>query len=138
MKKLLCEPENWLKVKSKISYQFPGAPVQQQLYFTSDLSSHGQSCDDPHFIWKDNQLSKGQLNKDHLIEIIRSSPCTSVKLCPISDCSHLVPIRDKRNCPTHNTMLMKTTSCPLDFVYLYPKDASDGRRWFGGLVRCHR
>lgn len=62
VKRLLSESENWLNVDSKASYQFPGvfsSPVQQQLYFTSDTEHLVQSCDDPHFIWKDIQLSKG-------------------------------------------------------------------------------
>lgn len=68
----------------------------------------------------------------------RSSPCSGVKLCPTPECSHVVPIREKRNCPIHNTVLKKTTCCPVDFVYLYPQDSLDRRRWFGGLVRCQK
>ena len=148
VKKCLSEPENWLNVNSKASYQFPGVfstPVMQQLYFTNDFSKLVQSCDDPHFIWKDIQLSKGSLNKDRLITVemqdkkedlyFRSSPCSGVKMCPNPGCSYIAPIRDKRNCPQHDKMLVKTSCCPVDFVYLYPKDQDDKRRWFGGLVR---
>ncbi len=151
VRKLLCEPENWLKATDKRDYQFPGVfskPIQQHLYHTEDVSKHTQSCEDPHFLWKDLQLSKGQLNKDRLITVqingkqeqlfYRSSPCSGVKMCPRDDCNYTVPIRDKRNCPKHDTALYKTCNCPVEFVYLYPKDMSDKRRWFGGVVRCQK
>ena len=137
-----------MQVQSKSSYQFPGVfktSLQQQLYFTSDVSQLVQSFEDLYFTWKDIQLSKSPLNKDHLIEMeiqgkkvslfYRSSPCAGLKVCPISECCHVVPMWEKRNCPTHNMTLTKTTCCLIDFVYLYPKDSTDQRRWFGGLVR---
>ena len=95
--KLLLEENNWMQVESKSSYQFPGifkTSLQQQLYFTSDVPQLVQSCKHLHFIWKDSQLSKGPLNKDHLIGVeiqgkkvslhYRSSPCAGVKVYPIS------------------------------------------------------
>lgn len=123
-------------------------PSLQQLYYVSDISVLKQSCDDPHFIWKDIQLLKGQLNKDRLIKVdindkseevyFRSAPCIGVKYCNSDDCSHVVPIRDKRHCPKHNTPLQRTTDCPVEFVYIHPRDTNDKRRWFGGLVRCQK
>ena len=44
-------------------------------------------------------------------------------------------MRGKRSCPTHNTVVVKTTGCSVDFVYLYPNDLNDQRRWFGGIIR---
>lgn len=70
VRSLLSQPENWMEIDTKLTYQFPGVfskPALHQLYFTCDVSRHAQSCEDPHFIWKDIQLSKGQLNKDRLI-----------------------------------------------------------------------
>lgn len=51
---------------------------------------------------------------------------------------HVVPIRERRNCPKHNIPLQKTTDCLVEFVYLYPKDSNDNRRWIGGVVRCQK
>ena len=112
-RKLLSEPENWFSVENKDSYHFPGVlpkPSLQQLFYVPDISALNQSCDDAHFIWKDIQLSKGQLNKDRLIKVdigdkceevyFRSAPCLGVKYCSSNDCSHVVRIRDKRNCTT--------------------------------------
>ena len=151
VRKLLTQCENWLKVEDKKSYHFPGVlpkPMLQQLYYIEDISCLQQSCEDPHFVWKDIQLSKGQLNRDRLITVdvggkklevfYRSAPCSGVKYCPHEGCTHLVPIKEKRACPHHNTELQKTHDCPVEFVYIHPKDSSDGRRWFGGIVRSQK
>ena len=61
-----------------------------------------------------------------------------MKYCPQDGCNHIVPIRDKRSCPVHNIPLQKTFDCPVEFVYVRPKNCIDGRRWFGGIVRCQK
>ena len=91
-----------------------------------------------HFMWKDIQLSKGQLNKKRLItaaiagkkeEIYYSSaPCLCVKVRPHKNCDFVVPIRDKQCCPEHNLPLQRTSECPVEFVYVHPKDPNDKRR----------
>ena len=68
----------------------------------------------------------------------RSAPCLEVKYCPQEGCNHVVPIREKRVCPNHNTELHKTHDCPVEFVYIHPKDSSDSRRWFGGIFRSQK
>ena len=151
VRKLLTQPENWLTVEDKKSYHYPGVlpkPMLQQLFYIENASSLQQSCEDPDFIWKDIRLSKGQLNRDRLITVeigcekeevfYRSAPCLGVKYCPQEGCSHIVPIRDKRACPNHNTELQKTFDCPVEFVYIHPKNSSDNRRWFGGIVRSQK
>ena len=151
VRKLLSESENWFNIENKSNYQFPGVlpkPCFQQLFYTANLSSLAQSCEDPHFILKDIQLSKGQLNRDRLISVeihgkteevyYRSVPCLGVKICPRGGCNHVVPIRDKRNCPEHNIALEKTYHCPVVFIYMYPKSSADSRHWFGGIVRCQK
>ena len=83
------------------------------------------------------QLSKGQLNWDRLITVeignkkeevfYRSAPCLGVKYCPEKECNHVVPIREKRVCPKHSSVLQKTYDCPVEFVYIHPKDTTDSR-----------
>ena len=68
----------------------------------------------------------------------RSAPCLGVKYCPVEGCQHVVPIRDKRNCPKHNVLLEKSGECPVQFVYLHPTNKQDGKRWFGGIVRFQK
>ena len=71
MRKLFAESENWLKFENKSSYHFPGVLRKvsfQQLFYVESISDLDQSSEDPHFIWKDIQLSKGQLNRDRLIK----------------------------------------------------------------------
>ena len=38
----------------------------------------------------------------------RSAPCLGVKYCPEKECNHIVPIREKRVCPKHSSVLEKT------------------------------
>ena len=42
-----------------------------------------------------------------------------VKPCSVLDCPHIVPVCEKRLCPTHNCSLVKTDECPVQFVYNY-------------------
>ena len=85
-------------------------------------------------MWKDTQLSKGQLNKKRLIsadiagkkEIYYSSaPCLGVKVCLHKECDYVVPIRDKLSCPEHNLPLQRTSGLPVEFVCVHPKDPND-------------
>ena len=58
----MSEEENWIKIDNKSSYQFPGVLPKfslQQLCYAENVYNLHQSCDDPHFLWKDVQLSKG-------------------------------------------------------------------------------
>ena len=34
--------------------------------------------------------------------------------------------------------LEKTTGCPVEFVYIHPKEVSDNRRWISGIVHCQK
>ena len=65
----------------------------------------------------------------------RTAPCNGVKMCTISGCTYVAPIREKRPCPHHKISFVKTDSCPVEFVYVYPADRQDKRRWIGGIVR---
>ena len=70
--------------------------------------------------------------------IYRSAPCLGIKYCPKDGCQHIVPIREKRNCPKHNIPLQKITDCPIEFVYICPEDSTDNKRWIGGIIRCQK
>ena len=120
---------------AKKCYQFPGVFTKtctQQLYYIVDSSKLCQTCDDVHFMchWKDIQLSKGQLNKKRLISAdvagkkiyYSSAPCLRVKVRPHKGCDYVVPIRE------HNLPLQRTSGCPVEFVYVHPKDPNDKRR----------
>jgi len=49
------------------------------------------------------------------------SHCNGVKKC--EECEH--PEAD----------LITTEGCPVEFIYVYPQNAEDKRRWIGGLIR---
>ena len=146
----LQESENWKTIKSKEDYHYPGVFSQScnpnTLMYTHDYTLLEQSAENPHFMWNDMQFSKGALNKDRKIECeingkkekinYRTASCNGVKCCSFTGCEYTAPIREKRPCPHHKTPLSRTSSCPVEFVYIYPEESSDKRQWIGGLIRC--
>ena len=135
-------------IESKQDYKYLGVydhPGHQTLYFIPNIQELEQTADNDHFLWDDIQFSKGSLNKDRMIQTViknqnetvfyRTAPCNGVKMCTISGCTYVAPIREKRPCPHHKISLVKTDSCPVEFVYVYPADRQDKRRWIGGIVR---
>ena len=147
----LQESENWKQIKSKEDYHFPGVYGQYHynrnlLLYTTDYTLLEQTAENQHFMWNDIQFSKGPLNKDRKIEceidgkkeilIYRTAPCNGVKYCSFTGCHYTAPVRKKRPCPHHKNLLSRTSSCPVEFVYIYPEESSDKRRWIGGLLRC--
>lgn len=149
---MLSDKENWKTVSNKRDYHFLrtfSEPSKQQLYYIPDCSLLQQaSTSNHHFIWNDIQLSKGNMNKDRLIEAeigdnkehvyYRCAPCQGVKMCPEKGCTYVAPIREKRGCKSHTQQkLIRSEGCPVELVYiLYPQDfKNDNRRWIGGIVR---
>jgi len=69
----------------------------------------------------------------------RSAPCNGVKICPISGCCHVVPIRQLRPCKDHPSKPLHKTNdtekCPVQFGYISPEDVYDHQRWILGFVR---
>ena len=112
---MLADQENWKTISDKRDYHFLGTfsePSEQHLYYIPDCTSLQQaSASDHHCMWKDIQLSKGNMNKDRLIEIeigdnkenvfYRSAACQGVKMCPEIGCTYVAPIREKKGCKTH-------------------------------------
>ena len=97
-------------------------------------------------MWHDIQLSKGPLNKDRKIEVeingkmekltYRTAPCNGIKYCSFEGCNYIASVREKRPCSHHKSPLSKTSSCPVELVYIYPEDSNDNCRRIGGLIRC--
>ena len=61
--------------------------------------------------------------------------CRGVKMC--KECDHVVPSAyRKNNCKHHPTAeLVEVRNCPVEFVYIFPADLDDHRRWIGGIIR---
>ena len=61
---LLKDSSTWVEIHESKSEKM------QFMYFTPDYSKPPQYCpENPHFLWEDNQLSKGKLNKNRLTEV---------------------------------------------------------------------
>ena len=151
VRKMLSDQENWKSISNKCDYHFLGAfsqPTEQHLYYIPDCTSLHQAANpNHHYLWNDIQLSKGQGNKDRLIEVeigatkekvfYRSASCLGVKSCPEEGCDYVAPIREKRGCKKHtNQKLVRSDTCPVEYVYIFPeKYETDHRRWIGGIIR---
>ena len=114
-------------------------------FYTPDCTKLEQTADNSHFMWHDIQLSKGPLNKDGKIEVEISGKmekltyCTEpwgIKYCSFEECNYIASVREKRPCSHHKKPLSKTSSCPVELVYIYPEDGNDNCQWIGGLIRC--
>lgn len=95
---------------------------------------------DPHFVYSDIQLSISHstlstknidIDGENTNICFRRSTCQGIRSCP-EDCSYVVSTRKKVNrCTVHRTEKKLTSSgeYPVSFVYMWPEDESDHRRW---------
>ena len=150
LKQMMAEEENWIKLTEldKERYQYPGvhsSPQGNQLYYIPDVTNLPHySENEPHFLWNDIQLGKTSTSKNKATMTISGkseevcywmSCCKGVKMC--AECDHVVPNSYiKNNCRSHPTVkLVEVKNCPVEFVYVFPIDKCDNRRWIGGVIR---
>ena len=150
VKKLFEAKENWKEITDKEDYQFLGTfsfPSQNMLWYAEDITKLPHYvASDPDFLWSDVQFSK-QSSTKQLIEVeqdgkieklwFHRAQCKGVKKC--ARCDHTVCNSAIRNtCREHvDSSLVRVADCDVEFVYLRPENASDNRRWIGGLLRKH-
>ena len=68
--------------------------------------------------------------------LYRIVPCGGAKLCPLfgEQCHYIVSTREHRRCPSHSTEdLIRSSTCPVEFVYIRPAEKSDCRT----NIQCH-
>ena len=66
----------------------------------------------------------------------RIAPCGGVKRCSIEDCSYTTSVKEQRPCPNHtDVQLTAVHDCPVEFVYVWPLNNNDKRRWLSGIIR---
>ena len=59
-----------------------------------------------------------------------------VKHCSVKGCFYTVSSREYRPCPEHSKSTLNIVKdCPVEFIYVWPVDNKDKRRWLSGLVR---
>ena len=146
IQQLMKDVENWVTITNKEHYHYPG--TQQVIMHCRDITALPQyTPNNPHFLWADIQLEKGSFSKDRLATFTigdakeelyyRTCPCKGVKVCPIDGCSYTVTMKAKKPCPKHvKHDRQPVTTCPVEFIYLYPPNPrTDNRRWIGGILR---
>ena len=140
---LLLTAEKWFPINSCDDYHFPGIPPIRLGYCRdiTRLSSYEKS--DPDFMFLDIQLGKGKARNQWKVKInidrqeeevvYRTVPCGGVKHCSYYGevCQYVVSIREIKRCPHHpeEQLVRSSPPCPVEFVYIKPKDPSDHRRW---------
>jgi len=147
---LLSSRTNWYDIESEEHYQYPGVfhvEYPQRLGYVSDIAALSfYTQNDDHFLFNDIQLSKGKLRAPRTVKAYvdgreeflnyRFAPCRGVKRCSVEDCSYVIPFSERRSCPSHpEAVLLATEECPVEFVYVWPADSKDNRRWLSGIVR---
>ena len=148
--RLLSSREFWYEIRELQDYQYPGtfnAPDPQRLGYAPNITElKFYTKDDEHFLFNDIQFGKGQLRQPRKVSLMvdgkredvfyRIAPCGGVKHCPVEDCSYVVSTRDRRACPQHaDSALSVVKECSVEFVYVWPVNGSDSRRWLSGITR---
>ena len=147
LKRLLNDEENWLKLTSsnKERYLFPGwhdSNVGNALYYTDDVTMLPQFSGE-HHLWQDIQLGQASTSKNAMSVVINGrkeslnywmARCNGVKKC--SKCDHVLPnVCVKNICKSHPGASLETTgNCAVEFVYVFPANIKDNRRWIGGII----
>lgn len=150
IRNLMTSSKNWFPITSNEDYHFPGVfkhPPPRRMGYCSDITTlTNYEKTDPDFMYTDIQLGKGKarnqrevsMNVDGADEdiVYRIVPCGGVKLCSQESCQYVVSTRETKPCPDHlGKKLSRSGYCPVEFVYIKPKDPSDNRWWLTGLVR---
>lgn len=147
----MADNSKWFNIQSSSDYHYPGvftSPNPQRMGFCSDIGTlPNYEPADPHFLYSDIQLGKGRprgirkalfdVNGQEEILNYRITPCRGVKLCSHTEgCEFVCATKDRRRCPDHPEESLKSSGlCPVEFVYLWPKNSLDRRMWITGLVR---
>ena len=101
---------------------------------------------DENFLFSDIQLGKGKPRSARKVTFevdavqeelwYRIAPCGGIKSCSNEECTFTASTREHL-CPKHPFVPLKAIGrdCPMEFVYVWPDDNSDKRRWLTGICR---
>jgi hypothetical protein len=150
LKNLLSSSNFWFNIDATDDYYYHGCfrtPLPQRLGFCQDITSLPFYVpEDEHFLFNDIQISKGkpraprkittEVNQKQEEVYYRIVLCGGVKHCSVNECTYVTSVREHRCCTDHPGMeLVVKNECPVEFVYVWPVDTNDKRRWLSGLVR---
>ena len=142
IKKLLEDEENWeiiTKVITSFLVSIHQLQCKKHFILLTACNYHKALPTHMHYLWDDVQISKSGRNKDREVDVMisgkreklmyRNASRNGVKMCPFESCDLMAPMSAQGPCSIHtNQKLVKSndeTPCPVEFAYIYPKDASD-------------
>ena len=113
------------------------------LYFTDNVTALLQQSGE-HHLWQDIQFGKTSTSKSKMSITLNGkmenlnywiAQCNGVKKC--TECDHVLPnVFTTNNCSVHpGAALEVTSSFAVEFIYIFPVDTADKRRWIGGIIR---
>ena len=142
IRELLLDSARWSEVKERGAYEYPGFQTEENyVAYCKDINravGFG-SCQRPHFMWDDCQLTKRgtstqklnlQINTENTDVWVKRAFCEGVKVCSHEGCHYTVSNRQRKNkCKDHASSyrLKQTGDCPAQIIYVWPA-ADDGRR----------
>ena len=135
IKSCLENSKNWVQLKSKDQYEYPGFQENEIIHSLAYVEDYTKlrfaAITRIHFIWDNNQLSKRSTQtSSHEITIdgkktkvnVRRGPCEGLKKWSGSlTCNYIVSNKQKINrCAVHiaNSPLVSTGACPAHMVYI--------------------
>ena len=148
--RLLSSSENWFEIKDPEDYQYPGVfnvAHPQRIGYEPDITTLPFYVrEDEDFLLNDIQIGRKKLRQKREVTFTiygkeerlyyRMAPCGGVKKCPARDCSYVASTKDRKSCPEHEEeQLEPTGNCPVEFVYAWPVNPQDKRRWISGITR---
>ena len=152
VRRLLSSQRNWYSIRDPSDYYFPGVfkhEYPQRLGFCYDITNLSQyTSSDPHFLFHDIQLGKDKMRSKRRIKVdidgleeevfYLIAPCKGVKYCGAHEtgCDYVTSTRESRPCENHPQLpLIRSEPCSVEFVYIWPINEKDPRRWLTGIRR---
>ena len=150
IRNLMSCSDFWFIVKDEDDYHFPGVfktPHPQKIGYCliPRYDAHN-----PHFLFTEIQLGKGKACNAQKVTMefngasetlwYRVVPCGGIKLCSAATCTYIASTRQTKSCTQHpKEKLMcsneKLGECPVEFIYIWPENEDDKRRWITGITR---
>ena len=149
----LTSTAEYFQITTTSQYQYPGvaqsdcsSQAAKFIGYTADCSElPHHTAGNAHFLYTENQLSKGHYNDNERIVVVDGETRTlricyavskGVLVCSEESCGFAAS-KNAKKCPRHPAQrLVPSGPCPVYIVYEYPQECDKShKRWIGGLTK---